>query len=119
MPKHRRRERPLTELSVIDLETLLSNPLNNREHNADEVRERVARCLEERMPPVLAIDENNLVLWGYAGFQAAIELNLTRVFVSRERPPFSLAVKKRLLSEDGYSWVAQAIGRKRPTPRIH
>lgn len=114
MPRYRQPKHGFTQLSVIDLETLLSNPLNKREHNSDEVRETVAQSLELGLPPLIVIDENNLVLSNYAGVQAAIELGFKKVFVSREVPAFSDAVKKRHLIEDGYSWVAHAISSKRP-----
>lgn len=105
-PRHMR-------VGVLDLATIATNPLNVRIHvAADEVNNAIERYQTLGLPPHVVVDENNLVLSGYAGVKAAIKLNLDRVIISQSIPPFSDAEKRAYLIEDGHSLIAGMIGKK-------
>ena len=104
-----------TILGVTDLAALMKNPLNTRTHDADEVAKAIEnvsqRCQAFGFPPHIVVDEDNLVLTGYATVKAAEQLGLKQFVVSSAAPPLTDALKRALLIEDGHPLVAEMIGK--------
>jgi hypothetical protein len=72
--------------------------------------EAVERYRTLHLPFNTLIDENNLVLRGYAGFKATERLGLDKIVTTKCEPPLTLKQKQAYLIEDGHREVATLIG---------
>jgi hypothetical protein len=100
---------PFTRMGVIELTTLLQHALNRRVQCQSDV-EKAKEELDVLGQRVIIIDENNLVVWGYAHVLAAQERNLNPIMTITYHPPLTNEEKRNLLIEDGHSLVADMIG---------
>jgi hypothetical protein len=103
-------KRPTFIMGITTLIKLQENQLNARTHNEAEIEEAVERYRTLNLPFNMLIDENNLVLTGYAGFKATERLGLNRIVTTRCEPPLTLKQKQAYLIEDGHRHVATLIG---------
>jgi hypothetical protein len=97
-------------MGITTLIKLQENQLNVRTHNEAEIEEAVERYRTLYLPFSMLMDENNLVLTGYAGFKATERLGLNKIVTTRREPPLTLKQKQAYLIEDGHRHVATLIG---------
>ena len=102
---------PIFIVGVTTLTKLRENQLNTRTHNEAEIEEAMECYQIVKLPFNMLIDENDLVLTGYAGFKASERLGLNKVSATRREPPLTLKQKQDYLNEDGHRHVATLIGR--------
>ncbi len=103
-------KRPTFIMGMTTLTKLQENQLNARTHNEAEIEEAVERYRTSNLPLGVFIDENDLVLMGYAGFKATERLGLNKIVTKRREPPLTLKQKQAYLIEDGHRHVADLIG---------
>jgi hypothetical protein len=103
-------KRPTFFVGITTLIKLQENQLNARTHNEAEIEEAVDRYRTLHLPFNVLIDENNLVLTGYAGFKASERLGLSKIVTTKREPRLTLKQKQACLIEDGHRKVAILIG---------
>lgn len=79
-------------------------------YDSDKVGQAINHYQTSKLPPLVFIDESDLILSGYENFKAAEALELDEVVTKRSNPPLSLAEKQNYLINDGHHAVAALFG---------
>src|SRR5256885_487287 len=103
-------KRPTFIMGITTLTKLQKNQVNARTHNDAEIEEAVEYYRTSYLPFNMLIDENDLVLTGYAGLKATKRLELDKIVTTKCEPPLTLKQKQAYLIEDGNREVATLIG---------
>ncbi len=103
-------KRPAFIVGITTLTKLQENRLNTRTHDQAEIEQAIEHYHAVKLPFNVFIDENGLVLSGYAGFKATERLGLNKIAITRSEPPPTIKQKQSYLIQDGHRQVATLIG---------
>jgi hypothetical protein len=101
---------PTFHVGVTTLTRLQESQFNIRTHDKAEIEQAIEHYHAVKLPFHVIIDENGLVLSGYAAVIASERLGLNQLTTTRREPPLTTRQKQTYLIEDGHQQVAMLIG---------